>query len=241
MTERIEATRQPLGEAVEDYLKATLSLGAAGQRVSTSALAERLGIKPPSVTAMVKKLSREHPRLLDYRSHQGVRLTKVGERVALDVVRRHRLIEQFLVTSLGYGWDEVHEEAHRLEHCVSALFIDRIDRLLHYPEVDPHGRPIPRPDGMVAEPAEFPLIEADAGATVLVSSVRSEDVAFLRYLSSLGIGLGSPLSILEGSPLGDVITVAVGPVDVGDRHVIGAAVAREIFVASEGIASPSGR
>ncbi len=233
MTERIDTTGRFLGKAVEDYLKATLSLGEAGQRVSTSALAERLGIKPPSVTAMLKRLSREYPRLLDYQSHQGVRLTKTGERIALDVVRRHRLIEVFLVTTLGYRWDEVHEEAHRLEHSVSSTFVDRIDRLLGYPAVDPHGRPIPRDDGVVTELAEIPLTEAKTGETVRVSSVRSEEVAFLQYLSSLGIGLGSPLAVQEISPLGDVMTIAVGSDGGGGHHVIGAGVAREIFVSAE--------
>jgi DtxR family Mn-dependent transcriptional regulator len=225
-----DAAVPPLSETIEDYLKAVLSLGEGGQRVSTSALAGRLGVKPPSVTAMLKRLGGEEPRLLDYRSHQGVRLTRTGERIALAVTRRHRLIEQFLVTTLGYGWDEVHDEAHRLEHCVSEAFVDRIDRLLGHPAIDPHGRPIPRRDGAVARLREFPLTEAGTGENVCVSSVRSEEVAFLRHLSSLGIGLGTPVSVVDVSPLGDVVTIEIGPRDGGGLRVIGASVAREVFV-----------
>jgi DtxR family Mn-dependent transcriptional regulator len=231
--ERYDIARLALGESVEDYLKATLSLSETGRRVSTSALAERLGVKPPSVTAMLKRLSQEHPRLMDYRSHQGVRLTKTGKRIALDVVRRHRLIEQFLVTILEYGWDEVHDEANRLEHCVSSMFVDRIDRLLQHPSVDPHGRPIPRGDGRMAELPGIPLTEAGLGETVRVTSVRSEDVRFLRYLSRIGIGLDSSISVREVSPLGDVMTIWVGSAGSGDHRVIGASVAREIFVSAE--------
>jgi DtxR family Mn-dependent transcriptional regulator len=232
VTERLATARAALGETVEDYFKATLFLGETGQRVSTSALAERLGVKPPSVTAMLKRLSREHPGLLDYQSHQGVRLTKTGERIALDLVRRHRLIEQFLVTALGYGWDEVHQEAHRLEHCVSDRFIERIDRMLGHPTVDPHGRPIPRADGGLSEFPEIPLTETPVGERVSVSSVRSEATDFLQYLSGLGIGLGTAISVLEVSPLGDVMTLEVGPNARGERCVIGADVARKIFVSA---------
>lgn len=220
-------------QAVEDYLRAILALGDSAPRVTTSALATRLGVTAPSVTAMVKKLSRARPRLLDYKPHHGVRLTKAGQRIAVDVMRRHRLIESFLVTTLGYGWDEVHEEAHRLEHSVSAIFVDRIDRLLGHPAVDPHGRPIPREDGRIAELMEMPLTAAGVNETVRVSSVRSEDVTFLQHLSHLGIGLDTPLTLVEVSPLEDVLRIAIGDDESTTQHVIGTAVARKIFVSTE--------
>ena len=224
-----DVTRDAPRQAAEDYLRAILALGDAAPRVTTSALATRLGVTAPSVTAMVKKLSQARPRLLDYEPHRGVRLTRTGKRIALDVTRRHRLIEAFLVKTLGYGWDEVHAEAHRLEHSVSGTLVERIDRLLGFPAVDPHGRPIPREDGRIAEPLEMPLTAATVGETVRMSSVRSENEAFLQHLSRLGIGLDTPLTLVEVSPLGDVLRIAVGDA----QHVIGAAVAREIFVSAE--------
>lgn len=218
------------GQAVEDYLRAILTLSESRRRVSTSALAEHLGVKPSSVTAMVKRLSRERPRLLDYRSHQGVRLTEAGARIALDVLRRHRLIEQLLVTVLGYGWDEVHAEAHRLEHCVSTELIDRVDRFLRHPELDPHGRPIPGKDGQMTAPRELPLTGAPVGEAVRVSSVRSEEVEFLRYLTRVGLELNAPVRVLEAPPAGGVLQVEVGADGGEQREVISAATAEKVFV-----------
>jgi DtxR family Mn-dependent transcriptional regulator len=221
-----------MGQAVEDYLKATLELSETQRRASTSALADHLGVKPSSVTAMVKRLSRERPRLVDYKSHQGVRLTEAGKRIALDVVRRHRLIEQFLVTALEYGWDEVHDEAHRLEHCVSPVFVDRIDRFLDHPDFDPHGRPIPHKDGRMSSLRERPLSEVQAGEVVRVSSVRSEDTEFLRYLARIGLSLNASVKVLEAPSVGGVMRVEVG--SEGEDHVIGEAIAEDIFVSHMG-------
>ena len=220
--------------AIEDYLKATLALSETRRRVSTSALAEHIGVKPSSVTAMVQRLSRKRPRLVDYKSHQGFRLTKAGTRIALDVVRRHRLIEQFLVTVLDYGWDQVHDEAHRLEHCVTPEFVDRIDRFLKFPEVDPHGRPIPRKDGSMIAPSERPLSEVPTGESVRVSSVRSEEAEFLRYLTRVGLNLNARVRILEAPPVGGIMRVEVGTGQKSEQHVIGDAIAKNIFVSHLG-------
>ncbi len=219
-----------MGQAIEDYLKATLVLSETQKRVSTSALADHLGVKPSSVTAMVKRLSTERPRLVDYKSHQGIRLTEAGKRIALDVVRRHRLIEQFLVTVLDYGWDEVHDEAHRLEHCVTPAFINRIDRFLNHPDVDPHGRPIPSPDGRVNLQRERPLSEAEAGEVVRVSSVRSEEMEFLRYLTHIELVLDSSVKIVEIPSAGGVMRLEVGTEGDTEQHVISRATAEKIFV-----------
>jgi DtxR family Mn-dependent transcriptional regulator len=221
-------------KAVEDYVKATLELSETRRRVSTSALAEHLGVKPSSVTMMMKKLSRERPRLVDHESHRGFRLTKAGTRIALDVVRRHRLIEQFLVTVLDFGWDEVHDEAHRLEHCVTPEFINRVDRHLGFPELDPHGRPIPKRDGRLIAPVERPLSEAQVGDVVRVSSVHSEEVKFLRYLTQVGLVLDASVKVLETLSVGGVMRVEVGSGRRGKSQVISESIATSIFVTRKG-------
>ena len=220
-------------QAIKDYLKATLALSETRRRVSTSALAQHLGVKPSSVTAMMQRLSRERPRLVDYKSHQGFRLTKAGTRIALDVVRRHRLIEQFLVTVLDYGWDEVHDEAHRLEHSVTPQFIDRIDRFLGFPEVDPHGRPIPRKDGRMITPSERPLSEVPVGEVVRVSSVRSEEVEFLRYLTRVGLVLNASVKVLEAPSVGAVLRIEVRTEEGDEQPMVGAGVAGKVYVARQ--------
>lgn len=219
-----------VGEAVEDYIRATLALSEDGQRVSTSALAEHLGVKPSSVTAMMKRLSGQRPRLVDYKSHQGIRLTAAGTRMALDLVRRHRLIETFLVTALEYSWDEVHKEAHRLEHFVSPTFVDRIDRYLRHPEVDPHGRPIPREDGQIAERQERPLSEVEEGLAVTVSSVRADGAAFLQYLTRVGLGIKASIKVIEADTVAGVWRIEVDSGGDQQQHVISAATAGKVFV-----------
>jgi len=218
------------GQAAEDYIRATLTLSEAGRRVSTSTLAEHLGVKPSSVTAMVKRLSQQRPRLVDYQSHQGIRLTPAGTRIALDMVRRHRLIEQFLVTALEYRWDEVHDEAHRLEHCVSPMFVDRIDRLLQHPKVDPHGRPIPRENGQMTAPNEHPLSEVQVGTVVRVSSVRAKGAEFLQYLARIGLGLNASLEVIEADSVAGVWRIEVGSSGDQRQHVISAVTADKVFV-----------
>jgi DtxR family Mn-dependent transcriptional regulator len=219
--------------AIEDYLKATLTLSETQKRVSTSALSEHLGVKPSSVTAMVKRLSRERPRLMDYKSHQGVCLTEAGKRIALDVVRRHRLIEQFLVSVLDYTWDEVHSEAHRLEHCVTPQFIDRIDRFLHHPPADPHGRPIPCKDGRMNRRRERPICEAEVGEVLHVSSVHSEEAGFLQYLTHIGLVLNGAVRILEAPAVGGGLRIEVISDGAEAQHVIGEGIATQVYVAQK--------
>jgi DtxR family transcriptional regulator, Mn-dependent transcriptional regulator len=217
-------------QAPEDYLKAIYTLSESIDRVSTSALAGHLGVKPSSVTAMVKKLGAASPPLLDYRSHRGVALTEAGQRIALEVTRRHRLIEQFLVVMMGFGWDEVHEEADRLEHCVSDAFIDRLDRLLDYPRRDPHGRPIPTPNGEIPELGEILLSEAAPNETVRVSGVASEAAAFLRYLMDIGLTPEATVRITEIDAAGEVIHLEMVATTGDPRRVIARATAEKVFV-----------
>ena len=196
----------------EDYLRTiyeiATDLGTKTARISTSLLAARLSVAAPSVTGMVKKLAEEG--LFHYTPYQGVELTRRGERVALNIVRRHRLLESLLVQILGYSWDEVHQEAHRLEHAVSDLFVERIAALLGEPESDPHGEPIPTADGQIQAWARHSLLDMKAGSFAKVVLVTDEDPAFLRYLDELGLRPGTPVRLVERVPFAGALKIQVG-------------------------------
>ena len=209
------AATESLTKSVEDYLKAIYQLSPEGRPASTSEIAHLLALSPPSVTGMVKKLS-EHG-LLDHIPYRGVQLTGEGRRAALRMIRRHRLIEAYLVEFLGYSWDAVHEEAERLEHAVSDTMVDRMASALGNPEVDPHGDPIPAADGSIHEPACIPLTEVPVGSTVELHRVAESQPERLRYIASLGLRPGVKLTVVERQPFDDLVTVQVG----SDRHVIG--------------------
>src|SRR5215207_1706072 len=162
-----------LTRSVEDYLKAIYQLSPEGRPASTGEIAHLLALSPPSVTGMVKRLS-EHG-LLEHVPYRGVQLTEDGRRAALRMVRRHRLIEAYLVEFLGYSWDTVHEEAERLEHAVSDTMVERMAAALAYPAFDPHGDPIPNADGSIHEDDLTPLLEAPTGAVVQVRRVYQGD------------------------------------------------------------------
>ena len=156
---------EPLSHNIQDYLKRIYELTSKGGKAGTSQLAESLGVSAASVTNMVQKLSLTHPPYVTYQKHQGVQLTKDGEQIALKVIRRHRLIEDYLVQKLDFSWDEVHAEAEVLEHAMSPLLEHRIDAALGFPEFDPHGDPIPDVDGLIETIPMVPLIETAVGAT----------------------------------------------------------------------------
>jgi DtxR family Mn-dependent transcriptional regulator len=178
-------------ESVDDYLKAILELsGAEDSRVTSNALAERLGIRAASVTGMLQKLAGDHPSFVRYEKHHGVRLSPSGRKRALEVVRHHRLLERFLHDVLDYPWDEVHEEAERLEHFISEKLEDRIAAKLGDPETDPHGHPIPERSGAVKNRQETPLSKWACGVPAVVSSVSDRDPSLLREMKRLGISPG---------------------------------------------------
>src|SRR5512141_850021 len=152
-----------LSEAIQDYLKAIYELSQNGEPTSTNRIAERLNVRAASVTGMIKRLASMEPPLVDYHKHHGVRLTQEGQRVSLQILRKHRLLELFMVQILGYTWDEVHEEAERLEHAISFRFVDRLARLLGEPDFDPHGDPIPGPDLQLPHVKSIPLSETQSG------------------------------------------------------------------------------
>lgn len=180
--------------SIENYLKAIWALQQTSERVKTKALADRLAISAPSATQMLRTL--ESMGFVAYAPYQGAVLTSEGERAALGVVRKHRLIEAFLVTTLGYTWDEVHDEAERLEHAVSDDLIDRIDAYLAFPAHDPHGDPIPTADGEIRRHAGQRLTQLGAGDEAVVLRVLDQDPSVLRVLTQLGVVPGAKLVVV---------------------------------------------
>jgi DtxR family Mn-dependent transcriptional regulator len=212
---------------MEDYLKAIYTLQRQGD-VTTSLLGERLGgIKPGSVTGMVKKLAQLN--LVEYMPYQGVRLTPAGERIALEVIRHHRLLELYLVEALGYSWDEVHEEAEALEHYISQKFAARIAAHLGQPTVDPHGDPIPTSEGTLPDSVEVCLTSLAVGATAQITRVCDQSAERLRYLAELGLVPGVVIQVVGIAPFDGPISVCFGEtVQVLDQRL-----ARTIFVMTE--------
>ncbi len=208
----------------EDYLKAIYHLQHEKSPVRTTIIARALGVEPASVTGVIKRLSESD--LVDYQPYRGVTLTRQGERIALEVIRHHRLIELYLIEALGYSWDEVHDEAERLEHAVSPLFIERISESLGNPVIDPHGAPIPTEDGKIGPEKGRRLSELHTGQSGRVARVDDEDPALLRYLGSLGIGPGVKIDVLETAPFGGPITIAIGDT----QHALGVPAAGHVFV-----------
>jgi DtxR family transcriptional regulator, Mn-dependent transcriptional regulator len=183
-------------ESIDDYLKAILELGGAeDSQVATNALAERLRVRTPSVTGMIQKLAAQRPPLVAYEKHRGVRLTAAGRHRAWELVRHHRLLELFLHDVLKYSWDEVHEEAERLEHFISERFEDRVAAILGDPEIDPHGHVIPQKDETGVYRDEVPLAKWPLRTPAAISSVSDRDAAALRELERLGLVPGARLTI----------------------------------------------
>jgi len=206
--------------AVEDYLKAIYSLQDEGEAVSTTVLAQRLCVTAASVTGMLKRLAAEEPALVNYTRYQGVSLTPAGERLALRILRRHRLLELFLQRALHYTWDEVHAEADRLEHVISETFEDRMAAWLDQPAVDPHGHPIPSKGGTLAAPAGRKLSQLSAGERGRVASVSDQNPALLRYLAETGLVPGVVVSVAERVPFGGPMLIKIGerpPEPMGDE------------------------
>jgi DtxR family Mn-dependent transcriptional regulator len=223
-----ESLRDDVTHAVEDYLKAIYEICLEQDRASTTRLAVELGVTPASVTGMLQKLASMPTPLIDYKKHHGVALTPDGQQVALEIIRHHRLLEMYLHERLGYAWDEVHDEADRLEHVISEGFEDRIARDLGHPTHDPHGDPIPSSDLQVPESTAVPLSEMVLCGRVVVQRVRDSDAELLRYLSGLGIIPHSELELLERSPYDGNLTLQVVGADA--PVVLGPQVTRQIYV-----------
>jgi DtxR family Mn-dependent transcriptional regulator len=218
----------PASEAVEDYAKAIYGLGhRLDGPVPTSALAERLGVAPSSVTAMLKRL--DEAGLVRHEPYRGVELTSDGEQLALEVIRHHRLLEAFLAETLGMPWDRVHDEAEVLEHYISEDVERRIARALGDPELDPHGDPIPTPDLDLATDQTIPLAELGDGQAATFARVSDSDPAMLRHLAGLGIKPGAKVTVIGAEPFGGPLRVEVE----GVEHALGSELAAKMRVDAE--------
>ena len=217
------AAVQPPSVSVEDYVKAIWEVAGADV-ASTKDVAERLLIAPPSVTNMFVRL--REMGFVEYERYRGVSLTERGREEALRLVRRHRLIETFLLQHLGYSWEQVHEEAERLEHAVSDGFTERLAEYLGHPDQDPHGDPIPAADGTIQPDYSFPLSEAEPGQRIRISKV-GDDPSTLDYLGERELVPGRLLYVREVRDLDGVVTVED---EDGGAHSLGEPLARAVFV-----------
>ena len=215
-----------VSESAQDYLKAIWKLQRSDE-MSTTALADALGVSPASATAMLKKLATLG--LVVHERYHGATLTPTGERMALEVVRHHRLLELYLMEALGLSWDQVHEEAERLEHHLSDELEARIDRALGFPTRDPHGDPIPSPELLLQSDEMVCLSDLEAGSMTVVRRVPDGDPELLRYLATLGLVPAEEVTIVEQAPFDGPVTVEVR----GARHAIGRSLAAQIEVGVE--------
>lgn len=210
--------------AIEDYLKSIYTLQLSHPQVTTSLLAEHLGFKPASVTGMLKTLAELH--LVSYAPYRGVELTSAGKRIALEVVRHHRLLELYLVEALGYSWDEVHDEAEALEHVISEKLEARIAARLGHPSYDPHGDPIPTIEGMLPAGEDRSLADLAVGEVGEITRVCDQHPERLRYLAGLGLVPGAGLTVVASAPFDGPISVQINEI----VHPIDRRLAREIYI-----------
>jgi DtxR family Mn-dependent transcriptional regulator len=217
---------QTLTISIQDYLKNIYKLTENGEAASTNALAKKLNISAPSVTGMVQKLASAKPALVEYQKHQGVTLTKNGKRAALEVIRHHRLLEAWLVQTLGYSWDEVHEEAERLEHVISEDFERRIAAAMGHPIRDPHGELIPTEDLKMPLDDSTPLSALRPNQTATIQRVKASDPNLLRHLEELGLVPGARIEVKDYSPYDHNLTIKVGR----KTSVLGLNITSQIFV-----------
>jgi DtxR family transcriptional regulator, Mn-dependent transcriptional regulator len=209
--------------AVEDYLKVVYELLREDGRATTTAIADRLGVAPASVSGMFKKLV--EMRLIEHTPYQGVVLTESGEKIALEVIRHHRLVELYLAEALGVPWDEVHAEAHRLEHAISPAIAERMAAALGYPDTDPHGAPIPTREGAIAAVATRRLSDLHVGDSGAIAEVIDEDAGVLRSLAAMGLFPNAMVEVVTRSTEGGMV-VRVGATD----HAIDTEAATRVFI-----------
>jgi DtxR family Mn-dependent transcriptional regulator len=215
--------------AVEDYLKAIRHLQQESVPVSTSSLAQHLDRSPASITNMIKSLAERG--LVEHEPYHGVRLSEAGEREALRIIRRHRVIEAYLIEMLDYSWDLVHAQAERLEHAASDELVERMASALGHPEMDPHGSPIPTPDGELADNLHPALSEVESGASVIVREVSDADEERLRYLAELGLYPGTRVEVVDREPFEGPIRVRVA----GQERSLGRRLAEIVRVEQEDV------
>lgn len=215
--------------SIEDYVRAIYGLAERGEPVTNTTLAARLRVNPSSASGMVTKLGQAG--LVSHEPYHGIELTGEGELLARTVLRRHRLIESYLVSELGYTWDEVHVEADLLEHVVSDRFVSRVAGKLGNPERDPHGDPIPATDGTIEQLQTRLLDELEAGSVGEIVRVWDTDPELLRYLAERAIELGERIEVVERQPFGGPIVVNVGRDPSAATHALGRKIAQSLSVA----------
>ena len=218
---------KPHTETEENYLKCILRHSLGDEPVSTNTIAGDLGTSPASVTDMLKKLRDRQPKpLVNYTRYRGVTLTEAGRKIALSIVRKHRLWEVFLVEKLHFSWDNVHEVAEQLEHVNSPELIRAIDQFLGYPKFDPHGDPIPNEEGVIETRELYPLTDIEPGETVKVAGVRRSDQDFLQYLDKVGLTLDCEVEVVECLAFDDSLQLRIDGKDV----IASGNVARNVMV-----------
>jgi len=210
--------------ATEDYLKTIFKLQESKVVVSTNTIASRLNVTAASVTNMVKKLS--ELGLVEHQPYQSVELTDAGRKIALEIIRHHRLLEVYMAEALGFTWDQVDEEAERLEHVISEAFEDRIDEMLGHPTTDPHGSPIPGKDGFIPSVNHDRLSEMEPGCSVVVRRVTDTDPAVLRYLGKLGLRPDHLVNVVKIEPFEGPMLLRVGDME----HHVGRQLAHSVLV-----------
>ncbi len=212
-----------LSQSIEDYLKTIYKLQKDGA-VSTTKIAKELDVSGASVTGMLKRLAKMS--LVDYNSYKGVKLTDTGEKIALEVIRHHRLLELYLKEELGFSLDKVHEEACRLEHYISEAFAEKIDEKLGSPEYDPHGHPIPTKNGKINKLKETSLSEINPGKVAVIRRLTDTDPELLAYLEKNGLIPGVSVKVVEKAPFNGPITIKFN----NQEKIIGNEIAKNIYV-----------
>ena len=219
---------QELAPRISDCLKLIHAMQERGQKVSTSAVSEQLGVSDATATMMFTDFA--VAGWVDHVPYRGVRLTPLGERKATEVIRHHRLLELYLARELGYSWDKVHEEADRLEHVISEEFEDKLDALLGYPTVDPHGDPIPSKDGIITARKGRTLAQLKDGEVAQILRVSDQDAEKLCYLGQLGLYPETQVQVIERAPFGGPLRIRVGKGAGQVEHMLGPELAAEIVV-----------
>ena len=217
-----------LSDTVEDYLKIIYHLSNGEGRVSTGQIAEELAVSPASVTDMVQRLAEEAPPLLDYRKHQGTALTEDGKKAALEIIRHHRLLELFLHEVLGFSWDQVHDEAERLEHVISEEFEERVAAVLGDPQRGLHGEPIPSRSLVMPDQDCCDLQDLRPGQRGRIQEVNDANPDLLRYLASQGLVPGVAFQVVDYSPYDGNLRVRI--VEGEEDLVLGASITSQIQV-----------
>jgi DtxR family transcriptional regulator, Mn-dependent transcriptional regulator len=214
--------------STQDYLKSIYELTEDGELASTNALAERLHVKPASATGMMQRLASTNPRLVKYHKHQGVMLTASGKRAALEVIRHHRLIEAWLMQTLGYSWDEVPSEAEKLEHVISEEFEERIASAMGYPVRDPHGELIPSADLVMPKDQGVALTKLKPNQEACILRVHAQDAGFLKHLEELGLIIGAGVKVLEVSRYDQVMSIELR--GRKEALALGSAITNRVYV-----------